>query len=114
DVVAAIEDRRDVLVTLTSEVALNYLQLRGAQRGIEISRQNLEIQRHSAGLTRQNFGVGFAGSLDTSNADAAVATTASQIPVQEASVRQTIYALSVLLGQQPSELLQELSATAPI
>ena len=48
------------------------------------------------------------------NANAQVATTASQIPVLETSAQQTIYALSVLLAQPPAALLQELSATQPL
>lgn len=52
--------------------------------------------------------------LDVANANAPVATTASQIPVLETSAQQAIYALSVLLAQPPTALLQELSATQPI
>jgi NodT family efflux transporter outer membrane factor (OMF) lipoprotein len=39
-----------------------------------------------------------------------VASTASQIPALEASARQAIYALSVLLARTPAALLEELSA----
>ena len=40
DMQAAIEEHRDVMVTLLAEVALNYLQLRGAQRQSAIAQQN--------------------------------------------------------------------------
>jgi outer membrane protein TolC len=43
-----------------------------------------------------------------------VATTASQIPLLEASVQQTIYNMSVLLGQEPAALLDELMPTSTI
>ena len=55
DVRATVEDRRDVQVLVASEVALSYLDLRSFQRQLEISRQNLVLQRRSYDLTRQRF-----------------------------------------------------------
>ena len=114
DVQVALEYRRDVLVTLTAEVALYYIDLRGYQQQIIIAQNNLNAQRHSAELTRQRFEGGFVGALDVANANAQVATTASQIPLLEAFVQQTIYSLSVLLGQEPAALLDELMPTSTI
>lgn len=112
---AAVEDRRDVLVSLTAEVATNYVDLRTFQREIEIARGNLEIQRRTLDLTRQKLSVGFVGSLDVANAEASVASTLSAIPRLEASERQTMYTLAVLLGLPPAGLVEELSphAAAP-
>ena len=109
DLQAALETRRDVLVTLTAEVARNYIDLRTFQQRIVIARQNLAAQKHSANLTRQRFQGGFVGGLDVANAEAQVATTAGQIPLLEASARQAIYSLSVLLGRDPAALVRDLS-----
>jgi len=114
DLQAALETRRDVLVTLTAEVARNYIDLRTFQRRIAIARQNLATQRHSAALTRRRFQGGFAAGLDVANADAQVAATASQIPLLESAARQSIYSLSVLLGMDPAALLPELSPAEAI
>ena len=114
DLQAAQETRRDVLVTLTAEVARNYIDLRAFQERIVIARQNLETQKHSAALTRQRFQAGFVGALDVANADAQVATTTSLIPLLEASARQTLYSLSVLLGRDPAALVRELSPAEAI
>jgi multidrug efflux system outer membrane protein len=114
DLQAAQETRRDVLVTLTAEVARNYIDLRAFQERIVIARQNLETQKHSAALTRQRFQAGFVGALDVANADAQVATTTSLIPLLEASARQTIYSLSVLLGRDPAAPVRELSPAEAI
>jgi NodT family efflux transporter outer membrane factor (OMF) lipoprotein len=114
DVRAAVEDRRDVLITLVSEVALVYVDLRGLQRELAIARENLVSQRRSTEITRRNFEVGRVSRLDTVNAEALVATTESQIPLLESEARQAIYALSVLLAREPGALLQELTAEAPI
>ncbi len=114
DLQAAVEDRRDVLVTLVSEVALNYTQLRGFQQQIVIAKRNLDAQKDTAQLTRKKFGAGLVGSLDVANADAQVATTEATIPTLEAGARQTIYNISVLLGRPPAELVKELSPDGPI
>jgi multidrug efflux system outer membrane protein len=106
----AVEDERDVRVSLAAEVALNYVDLRSFQRDIEISRSNLEAQQRSAGLTRRQFQGGFVSALDVTNAEAQVASTESQIPALEANARQAIYALSVLLAREPAALLNELTA----
>lgn len=109
DVRFNVEDQRDVLVTLISEVALAYFDLRGFQREIEIAKENLAAQRRSSEITRRLNAVGLVGGLDIANADAAVATTESAIPSLEQSSRQTMYTLAVLLGQHPAALVNELS-----
>lgn len=114
DLQASVEARRDVLVTLTAEVARNYIDLRAFQQRISIARQNLEAQKHSAKLTRQRFEAGLASGLDVANAEAQVATTAAVIPLLEASARQTIYSLGVLLGRPPAALVQELAPALAI
>jgi outer membrane protein, multidrug efflux system len=114
DVQASVEARRDVLVTLTAEVARTYIDLRAFQQRISIARQNLEVQKHTAELTRQRFQAGFVGALDVANADAQAATTAAQIPLLEASAQQSVYSLSVLLGLEPAALNQELSEALAI
>ncbi|MEW6657992.1 MAG: efflux transporter outer membrane subunit [Thermodesulfobacteriota bacterium] len=114
DLQAAVEDRRDVLVTLVGEVGTNYISLRGAQQQLAIARQNLEAQRGTAKITRERFEAGFVGVLDVTNAEAQVATTESQIPALESAARATIYNLGVLLGREPAALEKELSRQAPI
>ena len=114
DLQAAVEDRRDVLVTLTAEVALNYIDLRAFQQRTDIARKNLKAQEHTAELTRKRFEAGFVGRLDVANADAQVATTASLIPLLESSARQAIYSLGILLGREPAALLEELTPAAVI
>lgn len=114
DLQAAVESRRDVMVTLTAEVARNYIELRAFQQRIAIALRNLETQKHSAGLTRQRFQGGFVGGLDVAKADAQVATTSSLIPLLEAAARQSIFSLSVLLGRDPTALIPQLAPAAVI
>ncbi|OGQ98264.1 MAG: hypothetical protein A2505_10655 [Deltaproteobacteria bacterium RIFOXYD12_FULL_55_16] len=114
DLDAARESRRDLLVSLSAEVAGNYLNLRSLQQRLAIARQNLKAQEHTASLTSQRFSAGFASKLDVVRAEALAATTAGQIPLLEAQARQTIYSLSLLLGSEPSALLAELTPEGPL
>jgi len=106
---AAVEGMRAVQVSLTAEVALNYIQLRSYQQEIIIAQNNLKAQQQTAEITRKRFDVGFASALDVANADSTVATTEAQIPVYEIAERQAIYSLSVLLALPPADLLKQLS-----
>jgi NodT family efflux transporter outer membrane factor (OMF) lipoprotein len=106
---AACENLYGAQVTLVSEVALDYIQVRGAQEQIAIAQTNLESEVHTAGVTRQKGAAGFVSALDEANADAQVATTAAIIPPLETTIQQNIFALSILLGRPPADLLEDLS-----
>lgn len=114
DLGAAVEARRDLMVSLTAEVARNYLELCSLKERAAIARRNLEIQSHSARLTRQRFEGGFASGLDVANAEAQVAATSASIPPLESAVRLRVHALGILLGEEPAALAAELAPAAAL
>jgi multidrug efflux system outer membrane protein len=114
DIQAAVEDRRDVLVTLMGDVGSNYINLRGLQQQIEIAWRNLKAQQHNADIIQKRHDAGFVGGLDVANAKAQVATTEATIPAFESSARAAIYSLGVLLGREPAALEADLAKAAPI
>jgi NodT family efflux transporter outer membrane factor (OMF) lipoprotein len=113
-VLASAEGLNATLVSVVAEVALDYVQLRGYQQQIAVAESNLKDQQKTADITRRRKAAGFVSALDIANADAVVATTQAQIPVLQTSARQTLYALSILLGRDPAALTDELSQTADI
>jgi NodT family efflux transporter outer membrane factor (OMF) lipoprotein len=106
---AACENIYGAQVTLVSEVALDYIQVRSAQEQIAIAQTNLQSEMHTADVTRQKGVAGFVSALDEANADAEVATTAATIPPLETTIQQNIFALSILLDRPPADLLEDLS-----
>jgi NodT family efflux transporter outer membrane factor (OMF) lipoprotein len=106
---AAVENIRDVQVSLVAEVALNYIQLRGYQEEILVAQDNLKALRRAAEITRRQFNAGFDTALEVANAESAVSTVEAQIPVYETEAQQAIYALSILLARLPADLLKQLS-----
>lgn len=114
DVAAAELSRAATQVSLAAEVATSYFQLRGAQRQLAVARENLDAQNRTLVLTRQRLEAGFVSALDVANARANATQTESLIPSFDASIRSTIYALSVLIGEPPETLLAELEPNAPM
>lgn len=114
DIAAAQEDRRGTLVTLLSEVALNYVQLRGSQRRLVIAEENIRAQQDTLDLTRTLNEAGFAADLEVAQARAQLAATQSQVPALERDIQQAIFQLSTLLAMPPTALLAELEAVRPI
>jgi NodT family efflux transporter outer membrane factor (OMF) lipoprotein len=114
DIDAYVESRHDVLVTLLSEVALNYVELRGAQQRLIIARENIVLQKDTVDLTQVRYKAGFVSELDIAQAQALLANTEAEVPTLETSIRQSIYQLSLLLAQQPDALLKELESVKPI
>lgn len=114
--VAAVEDNRnDILISVLSEVALNYVQLRGYQRRLAIARENIVAQQATLDLTqkRQKAGL-YASMLDVAQAQAQLAGTQSNVPLLITAIKQTIYQISVLLGQSPATLMAELDKDGAI
>jgi multidrug efflux system outer membrane protein len=114
DVAASEEDRRDVLVSLLAEVARNYVEVRGFQSRLAITRNNIQSQQSALKLTQARFNGGVSSELDVTQAASLLAGTQSQLPALEASLRQAMHRLGVLLGQEPGALVAELSQDAPI
>jgi NodT family efflux transporter outer membrane factor (OMF) lipoprotein len=111
---AAVESRRDALVTLLGDVAKNYIDLRGFQHRLAVAQTNLKSQQESLELTKVRFQAGLASDFDVARAEAQVNTTAAQIPTLESSLKQAAHRLDLLLGLEPGALWAELSNEAPI
>ena len=104
DAAASVEAQREVLVSVLAEVGLSYLDLRGYQRQLQVSRENLKAQEQTHQLTRDRFKAGLTSELDAARSEAQVAMTRSQMPPLEEGVERAIHRLSVLIGHPPASL----------
>ena len=114
DVVAAEDNRRDVLVILLGDVGRAYAQLRGFQRQLEIANKNIETQQDTLELTATRAKAGLATELDVSRAAAQVESTKAVVPALLSGIDVSIHRLSVLLGEEPGALRSELQKASPI
>lgn len=111
---ASEETERDTLVTAGAELARDYVTLRGTQRKLEITHENLDTSQQSLRLTQQRAAGGVTTDLDVANAAAQVEVTAALIPILEQQEAQLVNAISYLLGERPRALEVELAAPRPV
>ncbi len=108
DTAVAEENRRDVLVTLLSEVAGNYFELRGNQHRIALAHDNIAVLQQTLEMIQGRFAIGLSSRLDLARAKALLAAAESEIPILEAAVRSGAHRLAVLAGMAPSALIDEM------
>lgn len=99
---AARQARQDIAVIVSSETALAYVDLRGAQRRLAVARENAQTQAQSLELLNQLFENGRATQLDVSRAESQYRTTLSDLPRFEAVIDSAISRLSALTGVNAS------------
>ena len=114
DIQSAEEDRRDVLVTLVSEVARNYVELRGFQQRLDIARRNIQLQQETLDIAASRLKAGLTNDLDVAQAESSLSGARSTVPPLDRSVQAALHRLGVLLGQQPTALSVELAQSAAI
>lgn len=105
---------RAAQVSVASEVARNYFELRGFQEQLRVANASLETQRAALKLVEARLKVGRGNALDTERANALVQTTAATIPSLETALIRTRYRIAVLTGQVPTALDSQLATQKPL
>ena len=105
---ASAEQRRDALVSSQAELARDYVQLRGTQEQIRIDLANIKVNEQILDVVRIRQQKGLVSGLDTSNAAQQVESIKAQLPQLQQQEIQQINAISLLLGEPPLALSQEL------
>jgi len=104
EIVAALTSLRDVQLSMSAEVALAYIQLRGQQAQLDIAQRNLASQQETLQITQWRAQAGLLTSLEVEQALTATAQTSAQIPALRSSLGKTRHSLAVLTGRNPTEL----------
>jgi NodT family efflux transporter outer membrane factor (OMF) lipoprotein len=111
---AAEEAGREVLVSLLADVARVYLELRGAQERLEILDKTVRSQTETLELATARLEAGLGTDLDVARARGLLEATLAERPALERQVRQAIYRLGILMGQEPAALAAELETPGAI
>jgi NodT family efflux transporter outer membrane factor (OMF) lipoprotein len=101
---ASIATYDDILVSMTAEVARDYVLIRTLETRLVIARDNMKIQERSLQIARVRFEGGDVTELDVSQAKALLGDTQASIPRLESRLRQTKNGLAVLLGMLPGDV----------
>lgn len=114
NVLASLASYDDVLVSLIGEVATSYVLLRTLEEQLQITEQNLVLQRRGFELAQTRFKGGTATELDATQAQALALDTESQIPTIQASIEQTKISICVLIGIPPQDINPLLHETVSV
>ena len=101
---SSLADYDSALVTLTADVANDYITIRTAEERIRIARENVANQQETLKITESRFRHGTVTQLDVEQARTSLLNTQATIPSLITQLRQAQDALSVLLGMPPSRL----------
>jgi NodT family efflux transporter outer membrane factor (OMF) lipoprotein len=107
---ASVADYDDVLVTLLSDVATNYVQLRTLEKRIAYAKMNVGIQQKTLTKAQARLKVDKNGALALEQSLTLLKQTEAGIPELEISLRQTSNRLCTLLGIPPEDLAAKLKA----
>lgn len=103
------EDYRDALITLFSEVALNYIDYRTLELRIEVAEANISAQGDSLKLTQNRLDAGLAPKIDVTQATTNLNLSKSVIPQLKAQLVATQNRLASLTGGFPGSIDRLLS-----
>lgn len=104
NLLATEEARRGVILTLVSSVANSYLQLRGLDQQLEVSRKTLDVYGQSLKYFELQFQYGQTSEMTVAQARSQYETAAAQIPLIEQQIAQLENAISLLVGRNPGPI----------
>lgn len=105
---AAVWNRRGIALSALSELAQDYLQLRGTQLQLAIAQRNLRDAARNTALVATQFRNGVATTLEMAQAksqEATIATTLAPLATRQAAL---VNAIGLLLAEPPRALQAEL------
>jgi NodT family efflux transporter outer membrane factor (OMF) lipoprotein len=105
---ATVEDYDEVLISLLSETASTYIELRTAQQQLHYAQDNAKIQQQSLEYAQVRYQSGAVTELDVTQAQTVLSNTQQSIPFYESQVRSANNSLCVLLGIPTRDLTPEL------
>ncbi|MGC5777316.1 efflux transporter outer membrane subunit [Methylobacterium sp. NFXW15] len=106
---ASAERRRAALVSAQGELARDYIQLRGTQDLIRIYQSYVRVNQQILDVVRIRQQKGLVTGLDVASAASQVESIQAQIPQLQQQEIQQINAISLLLGEPPLALAQDLT-----
>ena len=111
---SAIEETNDTLISVMAELARNYMELRGYQEKARLIEENISLLEQKSCLVRKQFEAGYTNRLDDEDILATLATERALLPDIQAKIYKNIYTISILIGEVPESLVDELLISKPL
>jgi multidrug efflux system outer membrane protein len=104
DLLASVEGRRAVILTLVSAVANSYVTLRDLDRQLAIAKSTAKAYEQTVQLFEKRFTGGVVSEVELAQVRSQYEQAAAQIPQFEKLIAQQENALSALLGRNPGPI----------
>jgi NodT family efflux transporter outer membrane factor (OMF) lipoprotein len=114
DTQAAMEERNAVLITVVSDVARSYMDVRALQMRLAILQQNVQIEQQSVDVVQQRYDRGLTNEFDLVLAQRQLATLRSELEPMNSDVAVAGRRLAVLLGEYPAQVAREMNKPAAL
>ena len=114
DLAASRENLRDVLVSLSAEVALNYRDTRTFQIRLDLAEKNLVLQQQTFELINARYQAGLSDELALQQARYNLESTRARIPDLRRGLEEAQNRLAVLTGRVPGTMHELMARTHTI
>lgn len=104
----AIELKNDTLITVMAEIARNYLELRSLQKRAALIEENIQLLEQKELIVQEQLAKGYVSRVSYEYIHAQLATEKALLPDITAQTYRAIYTLSILTGDVPETLVNEL------
>jgi multidrug efflux system outer membrane protein len=104
---ASQEARRDVMISVISDVATAYFQLLALDREVEIAQRTTNSFGESLRIFSERFQGGIVSKLETSAAEANLASAAATVPDLERQIVLVENRINILLGRNPGPITRK-------
>ncbi len=111
---ASVEEWRNTLITIRSEVANAYIAVRVLQARRKILSDTIELLSKQLDIVKARIAARTVTGLDLAEAEASLAQIEAQLPPLDGQIAARTSALSVLLGQYPGEVARRMAEPKPI
>ncbi|MDE6317481.1 MAG: TolC family protein, partial [Muribaculaceae bacterium] len=103
-----------VIVTLCANVAKAYFQLRTYQEQYRVAQAHITSQQEIVRMTQARFDADLGNAFEVSQAKTVLYSTQASIPSLESAIRTTANSIAILIGEYPSDIVDELIAPTPL
>ena len=101
---AEVSRARDVYITLLSELASTYIEIRGFQHRMTLSKKDIYIQKELLALAESRFDAGLDSEIEPQQVRFNLEESEAILPELETNYRRAIHRMAVLLGKSPESL----------
>ncbi len=102
DVRSASSEQQSMLVSLSAEMALAYIEMRTLEARRETIEENIRLQEKSLELARSLYQAGSGAALVVARSERLLESTRSRIPALDRALTETRNRIRVLLGRPPA------------